>query len=84
MRKYLSLSFYTTFWVGVAAGILLFLIFSMLVMARRQDEDQDRLETKLRWQNHLVPQSDLEGSTQDISGAIIPEGKIVGSRKPMS
>jgi hypothetical protein len=37
------------YFVGVALGVLVLLvIFSILAMAHKQDEDQDRLEIKLR------------------------------------
>ena len=41
----MSLSSYGLFFVGVVlGGLVLLAIFNMLAMARKQDEDQDRLE----------------------------------------
>jgi hypothetical protein len=40
------------YFVGVAlGGLVLLVVFSILAMARKQDEDQDRLEIKLRREN---------------------------------
>lgn len=51
------------YFVGVAlGGLVLLAIFSMLGMARKQDEDQDRLEIELRRENNLAPHGDHEGS----------------------
>jgi hypothetical protein len=42
------------YFVGVAlGGLVLVVIFSILAMARKQDEDQDRLENKLGWEKFL-------------------------------
>jgi hypothetical protein len=44
----LPLSSYGILFVGVAVGgLLMLVIFNMLAMAHRQDEDQDRLEIEL-------------------------------------
>ncbi|MFA4901538.1 MAG: hypothetical protein WC600_02205 [Desulfobaccales bacterium] len=63
----MSLSSYGMFFVGVAlGGLVLLAIFSMLVMARKQDEDQDRLEIELRRENNLALHGDHAGSSDNI------------------
>jgi hypothetical protein len=63
----LSLLSYGMFFVGVVlGGLVLLAIFSMLGMARKQDEDQDRLEVELRRDNILTPHGDHEGSSDNI------------------
>jgi hypothetical protein len=62
------------FFVGVAlGGLVLLAIFSMLVMARKQDEDQDRLEIELRRGNNFVPNFDHEASSDNICISIDPD-----------
>ncbi|MHB9073153.1 MAG: hypothetical protein ACYC6G_06490 [Desulfobaccales bacterium] len=56
-----------SFFVGVVlGGLVLLAIFSMLAMARKQDEDQDRLEIELRRENNLASRGDPEGSPDNI------------------
>lgn len=47
-------------------GLVLLAIFSMLAMARKQDEDQDRLEIELCREPNLAPHPDHEGSSDNI------------------
>jgi hypothetical protein len=62
------------FFLGVAlGGLVLLAIFSMLVMARKQDEDQDRLEIELRRENNFVPNFDHEASSDNICISIDPD-----------
>jgi hypothetical protein len=62
------------FFVGVTlGGLLLLAIFSMLAMARKQDEDQDRLEVELRRDNSFVPNFDQEASPENICISIDPD-----------
>jgi len=66
---------------GVALAVLLGLaIFCMLVMARKQEEDQDRLEIELRRQNYHVPHGDHEKSSDNISVSVIPDLRIDASK----
>jgi hypothetical protein len=59
----LSLSLSGIFFAGVlAGGFLLLGIFSMLAMARKQDDDQDRLEIELCRKYHPAPHGNHAGS----------------------
>jgi hypothetical protein len=63
----LPIASYKLFFVFAAlGGLALLAIFSMLAMARKQDEDQDRLETELCREKNLTPQCDHEGSLDNI------------------
>ncbi len=78
----MSLASYGMFFVGVAlGGLALLAIFSMLVMARKQDEDQDRLEIELRRKNKLAPHGDYEGSSNNILVSIDSDLNGVGTTK---
>lgn len=44
----------------VSAAVVLLAIFSMLAMAHRQEEDQDRLENELRLQSIFPSYTSLE------------------------
>ena len=71
------------FAVGVAlAGLVLLAIFSMLAMARKQDEDQDRLEIELRRENHLASPIDPEATPDDIRVSVNLNLKEGGLTKP--
>jgi hypothetical protein len=75
----LSLASYGMYFVGVAlAGLVLLAIFSMLAMARKQDEGQDRLEIELWRENNLAPHGDHEGSPDDILVSIDSDLNGVG------
>jgi hypothetical protein len=70
------------YFVGVALrGLVLLAIFSMLAMARKQDEDQDRLEVELWRENSLAPHDDHKGSPDDILAAIDSDLNGVGTTK---
>jgi len=78
----LSPSSYGMFFVGMAlGGLVLLAIFSMLAMARKQDEDQDRLEIELRRENNLSLHGDPEGSPDNILGSIDSDLNGVGTTK---
>ncbi len=76
-------SSYGMFFVGVAlGGVVLPAIFSMLVMARNQDEDQDRLEIELRQKNLLASSCNHETTLDDILLSVDLYLKEGGSIKP--
>jgi len=78
----LSLSSYGMFFVGVVlGGLVLLAIFSMLGMARKQDEDQDRLEIKLRREISLARHGDPEGSSDNILVSLDSDLNGVGTTK---
>jgi hypothetical protein len=59
------------YFVGVAlVGLAWLVIFSTLAMARKQDEDQDRLEIKLRRENLLALHCEQEACLDSIVGAV--------------
>ncbi len=71
------------FFVGVAlGGVVLPAIFSMLVMTRNQDEDQDRLEIELHRKNLLASSCDHETTLDDILLSVDLYLKEGGSIKP--
>jgi hypothetical protein len=55
---------------GALVGLVWLVIFSTLAMARKQDEDQDRLENKLRRENLLALHFDQEACPDSIVGAV--------------
>ncbi len=76
-------SSYGMFFVGVAlGGVVLPAIFSMLVMTRNQDEDQDRLEIELRQKNLLASSCNHETTLDDILLSVDLYLKEGGSIKP--
>jgi hypothetical protein len=78
----LSLSSSGILFVGaVLGGLVLLAIFSMLAMARKQDEEQDRLEIELSRENNLASQCDHEGSPDNIRVSVEPGLNGVGATK---
>ena len=55
--------------VGLA-GLVLLAIFSMLAMAHKQEEDQDRLEIELRRGNSFALPVDREGNLEPICDSV--------------
>lgn len=79
----MSLSSCGIYFVGLAlGGVVLLAIFSMLAMARKQDEDQDRLEIELRRQNNLAPPCAYEGTPDDIRVSVNVDLKEGGATNP--
>jgi hypothetical protein len=78
----LSFSSYGMVFVGLAlGGMVLLTIFSMLSMARIQDEDQDRLEIELSRNNRLACPSDYEAIPNEIRVTVNAELKEGGATK---
>jgi len=70
------------FFVVVAlGGLVLLAVFSMLAMARKQDDNQDRLEIELRRENPLAPNGNHEGSLDNISVYVNPDLERIGANK---
>lgn len=68
--------------VVALSGMVLLAIFSMLAMARKQDDDQDRLEIALNQEIQRNTQENLETIPNHIQVSVALDVKAANSFKP--